>query len=87
MSAEEFDKPIRKRAPIPEGLERVIAQMAKTTVEKGLDPGKVISEFIRMMQAWNALSQEQRDAIRAELLRRRNSPSVVKRKPRRRDAT
>lgn len=85
MSAEEFDKAIPKRAPIPKGLEKAIQQLAKDTVEKGLDPGKVIFEFMRMLKAWNALSQDQRDAIRAELLRRRNAATVVKRKPRRRD--
>jgi hypothetical protein len=83
MSAEEFDKTHLNKPPIPKGLERAIAKLAKNTVEKDLDPAKVLFHLMRMMQAWNTLSQEQRDGIRAELLRRRKAAKVVNRKPRR----
>jgi hypothetical protein len=78
MSAEESDKPNR----IPEGLEKAIAELAKRTVNEGLDPGRVLAYLMRFLTAWNELTPEQREAVRSEL-RRRGVPRVAQRKPRR----
>lgn len=87
MSAEESDKPTQK-ASIPEGLQKAIAQLARTTVQQGLDPGKVLARLMRFIEAWNKLSPEQREVVRAELRRRRVPRVAEGRKPRRyRDQT
>lgn len=53
--------------PMSEGLEAAIAKLAKVTVEKGLDPGKVVKGLVDMVEAVNSLSPEQRAALREEL--------------------
>lgn len=48
-------------------LEAALEKLAKVTVEKGLDPGKVIKGLIDMMEAVNNLTPEQREQLRREL--------------------
>jgi hypothetical protein len=53
--------------PLSEGMEAAIAKLAKVTVEKGLDPAKVIKGLIDMAEAINNLTPEQRAQLRKEL--------------------
>jgi hypothetical protein len=52
---------------VSKGLEAAIAKLAKATVEKGLDPAKVIKGLIDMAEAINNLTPEQRAQLREEL--------------------
>ena len=69
MSAEESKKP----SAIPKDLEKAIANLARVTVQRGLDPGRVLAMLIRIIQwrntVWTTLSHEQKQQVRA-LLRR-----------------
>lgn len=69
MKAEDFDKP----NAIPQDLQRAIANLAKVTVQQGLDPGRVLAMLMRIIEwrntVWTTLSDDQKAEVRA-LLRR-----------------
>ena len=69
MKAEDFEKP----SAIPEDLQRAIANLARVTVQRGLDTGRVLAMLMRIVQwrntVWTTLSHEQREEVHA-LLRR-----------------
>jgi hypothetical protein len=72
MSAEDFDKGRR----IPEGLEKAIADLARITVQRGLDPGRVLAMLMRIIRwrntVWTTLSHDQKEEVRALLRRMRH---------------
>jgi hypothetical protein len=84
MSAEESKKP----NAIPQDLEKAIARLARITVQRGLDPGRVLAMLMRIIEwrntVWTTLSQEQKNEVRA-LLRRMRQHGGTPSKGRRRD--
>lgn len=82
MSAQEFEK----KYP---ALAKAIRNMAKTTVEKGIDPAKMIGVLMRAVkfrrEVWPKLTKVEQTALMAELRRmtRRPEGEREKRKPRR----
>lgn len=72
MSAENFKKP----SAIPKDLEKAIANLARITVQRGLDPGRVLAMLMRIVQwrntVWTTLSHEQKEEVRALLRRMRH---------------
>ena len=53
--------------PISEGMGDALDRLAKVTVEKGLDPGKVIKGLMDMMEMVNNLTPAEREQLREEL--------------------
>jgi len=82
MSAEESNGEKR----IPEGLEKALANLARVTVQRGLDPGKVLHFLMELLRwkrdVWPTLTPEQQHAVRLELARYRRRLERRLEKPR-----
>ena len=76
MSAEESDK----RKPLPKGLERALANLARVVVRRNLDPGPVLVALQRALifkrDVWPTLTPEQKREVLATLQRLRNDGST-----------
>ena len=72
MSADDSEKP----NAIPKDLEKAIANLARVTVQRGLDPGRVLAMLMRIIEwrntVWTTLSHEQKEEVRALLRRMRH---------------
>jgi hypothetical protein len=72
MSADDSEKP----NAIPKDLEKAIANLARVTVQRGLDPGRVLAMLMRIVEwrntVWTTLSHDQKDQVRALLRRMRH---------------
>lgn len=56
--------------PITPKAEAALERLAKLTVEKGWDPGKVIASLVRQIEIMRHLNPEERRTVIAELRRR-----------------